>query len=500
MKSAPSSRLPLARLRAILACALATSILGLPGCASFDGIGSTGHLRQAQDYAVQHSLGQQTEAGQWPNSNWVAQFGDPQLSALIAEAMAHNPSLQQAQARLGAASALAESKGAPLLPTLDADLGVTRNLFPSTTIYGYPYGGNWYNEKKAFLSLGYELDLWGKNRAALEQAVSQAKAAAANAQETRLVLVSSIAATYNQLAAEYALHDLLLRTLAQHEALQKLTADRVRSGLDTQIERNQSRSSTAEVRAQLEQSTGQIKLTREQLGALLGQGPDRGLQISRPRMSTLTTLALPSALPLNLLGRRPDIVAARWQVEAASKDIDVSRARFYPDINLSALIGFDSLLNANPFTSASKSIAYGPAISLPIFEGGALRANLKATYAGYDLAVATYNQTLNEAYREVAAQLTVIHAIEQQLPIRREALAAAQRAYELVSQRYRIGLDTQLSVLHAETALLAQQQQLINLEANRRNQQIGLFKALGGGFDAQQAGLAMAEQPALPPP
>jgi len=492
MQFASSPTLPVTRLRTIAACALTIGILGLSGCASFDGIHNNEHLAQPGDYAFQRSLGNQAGQGQWPSANWVEQFGDPQLTALIAEAMTNNPSLQQAQARIAAASALAESKGAALLPTVNASAAVTRNLFPATTIYPAPYGGSWYNEKSAFVSLDYELDVWGKNNAALAQAVSQAKAAAANAQETRLVLASSIASTYNELAAQYAMHDLLARTVVQRDALQRLTVDRVRSGLDTQIERNQSQGSSADARAQLVQNEGQIALTREQLGALLGKGPDRGLDISAPRMAMLTTPPLPAELPLSLLGRRPDIVAARWQVEAASKDIDVSKARFYPNINLSAMVGFDTLLNANPFTSLSKSIAFGPAISLPIFEGGALRANLKGAYAGYDLAVATYNQTLNEAYSDVAKQLTGIASIDRQLPLRREALAAAQRAYDLAKERYRIGLSSQLTVLSAETTLLAQQQVLINLEASRRNQQIGLFKALGGGFEASQAGLASA--------
>ena len=488
MKSASS---PALRLRVIALCALTIGMLGLSGCASFSGINSDKHMAQPGDYAVERSLSGQSQ-GQWPATNWVEQFGDPQLTALIAEAMENNPSLQQAQARIASASALAESKGAPLLPTIDAEASFTRNLFPETTIYPPPYGGSWYNEKKAFLSLGYELDVWGKNHAALEQAVSQKKAAEASAQETRLVITSSIASAYNQLATEYALHDILQRTVTQRESLQRITADRVKTGLDTQIERNQSQGSSADARAQLVQSEGQITLTRQQLGVLMGKGPDRGLQVAAPRMTTLTTPALPSALPLNLLGRRPDIVAARWQVEAASKDIAVAKARFYPDINLSAMIGFDSLLNANPFTAASKSIAYGPAISLPIFEGGALRANLKGSYASYDMAVASYNQTLNDAYGDVAKQITGIRSIDQQLPIRREALASTQRAYDLAKERYRIGLTSQLVVLNAETALLGQQQTLITLEASRRNQQIGLFKALGGGFDAQQAGLAVA--------
>ncbi len=492
MKSASLPALPVSRMRVIACCALSIGLLGLSGCASFTGIQSDKHIAEPADYAVDRSLASQGSQGQWPSANWIEQFGDPQLSALIAEAMDNNPSLQQAQARIAAAGALAESKGAPLLPTVTADAGISRNLFPETTIYPAPYGGNWFTEKKAFVNLGYELDVWGKNHAALEQAVSQAKAAQAAAQETRLVLASSIAATYNELATEYALHEILARTLAQRESLQKITADRVRTGLDTQIERRQSQGSSAEARAQLVQSEGQITLTRQQLGALIGKGPDRGLQITPPRMAILHTPALPSELPLNLLGRRPDIVAARWQVEAASKDIDMSKARFYPDINLSASLGFDSLLNANPFTAAAKSISYGPAISLPIFEGGALRANLKGAYASYDLAVATYNQTLNDAYSDVAKQITGIRTIDRQLPIRREALDASQHGYDLAKERYRIGLTSQLVVLNAETALLAQQQALISLEASRRSQQIGLFKALGGGFDAQQAGLAIA--------
>ena len=488
--------LPLMRLRAIASCTIMISVLGLTGCANSDGIQGVQHLHQPGDYATQRSLAQGAGNGQWPDNNWVEQFGDPQLSALIAEALENNPSLAQAKARLAQASALAESKGAPLLPTVNGEAGLTRNLFPATTIYPAPYGGSWFTENSAFVQLNYELDLWNKNHAALEQAVSQAKAAAANAQETKLVLTSSIATTYNQLATLYALHAVLERTLAQRESLQNLTAQRVRSGLDTQIERSQSQGSVADARAQLVQSEGQIRLTRQQLGTLLGKGPDRGLQISPPHLNLLTTPTLPAELPLNLLGRRPDIVAARWQVEASNHDIDVAKARFYPDINLSASIGFDSLLNANPFTAAAKSISAGPAISLPIFEGGALRANLKGAYASYDLAVASYNQTLNQAFGDVAQQLTGIRSIEQQLPIRRDALAATQRAYDLAKERYRIGLTTQLTVLNAETALLAEQQQLINLEASRRSQQITLFKALGGGFDAAQSGLAVTDQKA----
>jgi NodT family efflux transporter outer membrane factor (OMF) lipoprotein len=483
---------------ASIATVSAFVVLTISGCASFKGIGNGNQIAQPDDFGVKESIAESggkgggkggDQSGNWPGVDWIAQFGDPQLSALIDEAMAGSPTLQQAQARINAANAAAEGRGATLLPSVNAQASFIRNRFSETSIYPPPFGGGWYNMKSAMIGLSYELDLWGKNQAALAQAVSQQKAAQAGAQQARLALASSIAATYNQLAAEYALQDILQRTLTQRNTLQKITANRVQNGLDSQVERNQSVGSEADARAQLAENQGQIVLTRQQLGALVGKGPDRGLQIQRPRVATLNTPALPDDLPLNLLGRRPDIVAARWEVEAAGSGIKVAKARFYPDINLSASIGFESLANTNPFTTASRTANFGPAISLPIFDGGALRANLKGQVAAYDLAVANYNQTLNEAYTDVAHQIAAIHSIDAQLPIRREAVAAAQRGFSLAQERYRLGLTSQLVTVGAESTLLAQQQILLGLEVNRRNQQIGLFKALGGGFDAKQAGL-----------
>jgi len=486
------------RLRAIAAVAALAGVLGLSGCASFAGIGSDRQVAQAGDFATQRSLSDPNPGapnGQWPGSDWVRQFGDAQLVALVEQALTSSPSLQQARARIAAASALAESRGAPLLPSVNAEASVTRNQFSSTTIYPPPYGGNWYNEKKAGLNVSYELDLWNKNQAALAQAISSEKAAQASEQEARLALTASIVTVYSQLAAQYALHDILQSTVDQRTSLEKITAERLRTGLDSQIERDQSRTSSADARAQLAQSEGQIVLLRQQLGALAGKGPDYGLQLAPPTLQGLATPGLPADLPLNLMGRRPDIVAARWQVEAASRGVDVAKARFYPDINLSAMIGFDTLLDSNPFTAASKSIAFGPAITLPIFEGGALRAGLKGEYASYELAVATYNKTLNDAYADVARQIAAIHATERQLPIRNEALQSAERAYALARERYRLGLVSQLTLLSAQTGVLAQRQAMVALQAQRRDQQVALYKALGGGFDAQRDGLAYGAQP-----
>jgi outer membrane protein TolC len=164
---------PASRPRAKAASALLVALIGaigLAGCASFEGIGSNKQLARASDFSTARSLSDPNPGapdGQWPGSDWVRQFGDAQLNTLIEEALAANPSLQQARARIGAAAALAESRGAPLLPNVDAQASVIRNQFSSTSIYPSPYGGNWFNEKKAGLNVGYELDLWNKNQAAL---------------------------------------------------------------------------------------------------------------------------------------------------------------------------------------------------------------------------------------------------------------------------------------------------------------------------------------------
>jgi outer membrane protein TolC len=251
--------------------AVALALLTLASCASFRGIGDGNKIAQPDDFATKESIA--GNGGNWPGVDWIAQFGDPQLSALIDEAMAGSPTLQQAQARINAANAAAEGRGATLLPSINAQASYIRNRFSETSIYPPPYGGGWYNSKSALLGLSYELDLWGKNQAMLTQAVSQQKAAQAGAQQARLALASSIAATYNQLAAEYALQDILQRTVTQRGTLQKITANRVQNGLDSQVERNQSIGSEADARAQIAENQGQIRTDPAAARRPAGQRP-----------------------------------------------------------------------------------------------------------------------------------------------------------------------------------------------------------------------------------
>ncbi len=218
------------------------------------------------------------------------------------------------------------------------------------------------------------------------------------------------------------------------------------------------------------------------MAALLGAGPDRGLAIARPTLGVGDEVRLPDNLPADLVSRRPDLVAANGASTRLTHDVKEAKAEFYPDINLSAAIGLDAFGFGRFLTAASRTASAGPAIHLPIFDGGQLRAQLKGRYADFDYAVATYNQTLVTALSEVATQLAQIRSTDAQLVDAEAAQEAARSADELALTQYKAGLTNQLTVLNADTNALAADQQVANLKMNRRDQQIALAAALGGGY------------------
>jgi NodT family efflux transporter outer membrane factor (OMF) lipoprotein len=192
-------------------------------------------------------------------------------------------------------------------------------------------------------------------------------------------------------------------------------------------------------------------------------------------------------VPAELLGRRPDLTAERWRVEAASKDIASAKAEFYPNVNLAAFIGLQGLGGGGLLTAASRMLGAGPAVTLPIFDAGRLRGNLAAKDADYDIAVEQYNQTLADAMREVVDQLASFRSLDEQKRQQAAAVATAQEAYDLALLRYREGLGNYLQVLAAEQALLAQESLDADLRARDLSLAISLFRALGGGYEPAMA-------------
>nr|WP_223851836.1 efflux transporter outer membrane subunit [Cupriavidus pauculus] len=461
-------------------------VTDLTGCVNYAGIHDDRHIATPAQFEARQSL--PDEHGRWPTLAWAQQFGDPQLPALIDEALRGSPTIDAAMARIAKARAYVGEADAARYPNVSGSYSWTRARLSDNSLVPPPYGGSWQNLNNAFAHASWDLDLWGKQREGFRQAVSQEKATEAEAEAVRIALAASVASAYNQLARLYALHDIQAREVGNRQDIGNVTERRVRAGLDTDVERQTAHGETSTTQSTVSGLDGQILAVRYQLAALLGAGPDRGQRIARPTFAGLDTgtpvMTLPDNLPADLVSRRPDIVAAYWQVDAALHGVKVTKAEFYPDINLSVDAGLSALGWGRFLQTSSRQLIAGPAIHLPIFDAGALRSQLKGNYADVDASVAHYDRTLIDALSDVASQIARIRAADRQLVDARQALDAQTTAYRLALIRYRAGLIEQLTLLRADDNRLAAETAVVNLEMDRRDMQIALIHALGGGFDS----------------
>lgn len=479
-----------------LQLAIASSlVLTLSGCANFTGIQSSAQLRSLPSQTNEVN----SPSAYWQDVNWAQQIGGKDLQNLIDVAIADNPGLQVAAARIASAKALIEATGANDKVNVNASLDSTYQRFTEHGMIPPPLAGSTKSNNQIALNVGYELDFWGKHSAEMRSALSQEKVALAEQQSAKLMLSTAIAHAWVQLARQYEQLDLSTRQLAVRNKLDELTKQRVKAGLDTSTEIQQSLIQSSTLQAEINQWQEAIVLSRNQLAALLGQSPERGQLIAKPMFNASNSQTLPEQLPLALLGRRPDVVAARWRVEALQGEIDVAKTQFYPNINLIGFAGVSSLGVSNLFQSGSTIIGAGPAIRLPIFEGGRLRAQLKGKVASYDAAVATYNQSLTDALREVADQVQSLKTTDAQDKNQRIADAAAARTIDLAQQRQKAGTANMLPVLAAENGRISQQKLLLDIQIRRIDLQINLIKALGGGYDLPAAMHAPADPQASNP-
>jgi len=458
-------------------------LLFAAGCADMQGLSPQARLDDANRLAAGKTLGAtRISPAAWPAEDWWKRYGDPQLDRLIEEALRGSPTLRVAAARQRRALAYVSVSKAALLPRVDGSGSVIRQRFPEHGLYPPPIAGGWDTQNQLQATLDYEIDFWDKNRAAYESALGQAKAAEVDTYAARLALSVNVAQAYVRMQRAYRQLDVMQATLRQREQIYALTRDRVAAGIDSRLDLKQAEGAIPATREQIVQQQEAIDLARNQLAALIGAGPDRGLEIPRPDARAPEAPELPSAVPADLIGRRPDVVAQRWRVEAAGRDIDVAKAQFYPNVSLTAFLGLQSI-GLSQFLRAGSAIAgAGPALSLPIFDGGRLRGNLAAADADYDTAVELYNQTLVDALRDVVDQLASLRSVGEQRRQQRIAVATAQEAYDLALLRYREGIGNYLQVLTAQWQLLAQQSLEVDLDATELSLSINLTRALGGGF------------------
>lgn len=418
---------------------------------------------------------------EWPTTQWWTRYQDPQLDALIERALAGNPSLDIAQARVRMANAAVRGARAVQWPQINAQYQMTRQLYSENYIYPPPLGGSINTDNSLQLHASLDLDLWGKNRSLHAAAQSRALAAAAEQQQARNTLIAATTQSYFQLQGALAEASAIESIVGKlHEALD-ITRDRFNNGLGTQVDVDQADSAVSSAQVQLSQARNNAQLLRHQIASLIAvgptQGPDIGLHAGGPLPE-----GVPDTLPMDLLGRRPDIVAAREQALAAGSEVSAAKADFFPNVNLSAFVGFMSLGMDKLIRDSSQNYGAGPAISLPILHGGALNAQLEGRRGARDLAIAQYNQTILAAVREVADANASIRSLHQQLQDQTASMQAISSAYDIALKRYKAGLGNFVQVLLAQSEVLKQAVQTTDLHARAYILDAQLATALGGGY------------------
>jgi NodT family efflux transporter outer membrane factor (OMF) lipoprotein len=457
------------------------AILLVTGCATVPEVGEPAKPARPGDYASTRSFG--GARGEWPADQWWRDFGDPQLDGLVAEALTSSPTIDQAAARLQIASAQVDLARAALLPK--TGLMATARYSRMTQSIGLPTDGKWQVLGAGLLSASYHIDLWGKNRSALRGAVSDRQANGADAAAARLTIAVAVASAYADLAELHLQRDVAVDALRLRRATLDLVNRRFDAGLDSRTSREQAAAGIDTATGELAATDEAIALNRNAIAALLGAGPDRGLDIQRPTLLTRRPPGLPADIGIGLVGRRPDVVAARWKVEAAAQRIGVAKAGFYPNVSLAGLIGVASFGLSNLFKEASVVGSAGPAISLPIFDGGRLQANYRGARGNYDLAVAQYDEALLRALHEAADAADSLRSLDARQRSADAAAARQESAYRLSRMSYEGGLSNYQSVLIAENALLEARDQAAALRLRGFVLDVALADALGGGFRGQ---------------
>lgn len=459
--------------------------IALAGCVSSGGLHPTGSLTDPSSLKSGRSLANVAlSPTAWPARDWWVAFGDPQLTRLINEALASNPTLADAEARARRAQAAADSLDAARDPqsALNAS-AVGARLSSKDSVYPQYALGSFAWAKSVTADFSWNIDLWGGQRAAWEAALGRSRAAQIDAHAARIQLSVNVARAYVRLGYAFAQQDVAESEKERASKSLTLTRRLIAGGLGTNQQAYLADSQVASAEQQKVQADRAIDAARSSLSVLLGKGPDRGLQITRPHLLDPGMIALPDQLSVGLLGRRADLVAARWQVEAASKDIKATKTEFLPNISLSAMAGLVAVGDStNVFQLPARTFSIGPALSLPIFDGGRLRAKLAATDSVYDQAVAHYNTLLVGAINDVSDQVSALTSVKNQLVLEKRAQDDARKSWEQAITAYRGGVSGPLAPLISRQQLLLADQRTAALQSQQADISIGLIEALGGGY------------------
>jgi multidrug efflux system outer membrane protein len=423
-------------------------------------------------------------AGEWPGARWWLRYEDATLAALIERALRQAPSMAQAAARFDSAQQQLRLAAAARGVRLDASASAQRQRLSDNGMFPPAFlGFHWYDQADLGIQARYSIDWWGRQRAEIAGAVSGARAAEAEAAAASLTLATSVADAYFGWQADQARLALARERLdlAQHEL--RITSARVAAGLDRDDAAQRAAALSAAAQEQLAAIEGSAELRRVVLAALVGCAPAELPPLTAHPLPA-TPLAFPPDLGIDLIGRRADITASRWRVEAAFHGVQAARAEFLPDISLNALAALSSIDYGKLFEAGSRVPSVGVAVHLPLFDAGALRARHAARRAALEAAVADYDATLLAAAREVGQQLVLRQQIAAQLNARLAQADAIARQAAAAQRRVQQGLSDIRSQLEAAQSMLEQRAAEVDLRAAALAADIALIQALGGGYES----------------
>lgn len=427
-------------------------------------------------------LGLSLVAAPTTDADWWNAFQDPQLDRLLRGAQVNNPTLAQAVACVREAQAAASAVGAGIWPSISYDAVETRKRFSGNDPIPPTYAGTPRWQGSEGLNLSWDLDFWGRQSALIRQANNRSDAATFDSAGAKLAISGAVVRSYLSLDRAYALADIAERAAQQRMEILAIAQRRFNAGVDTKVELRQAEGAVAEARVDLTQIHAERDRIVHLLAALSGQGAAAHTSIERPRLRADAALRIPDALPFDLLARRPDVLAAHSRIVSAGAGLAAAKAAFYPDINLLAFAGTSAIGVDNLFHGASRTYGAGPALHLPVFDAGKLRALYRGNAAGVDLAVSSYNLTVLKAVQQTADQLSDIVALDSGLVQQQQSLDAAEEAFRLATERYKAGLTTYLTVLTTETEVLAARQRRVELLSARDIARVTLLIDVGGDF------------------
>lgn len=448
----------------------------LSGCASMTGIKPHAALLDSETLG----LNLQAEEGAPDTVSWWTRYQSPVLDSLIAIAVRDNASLKMAQARVRQADAMASLAGSRDGPDIDVGASVRHGRLSSYGEIPAPLGGSIISLYDSNLNFGYVFDVWGKTRAQVAAAVSERAALLIEAQEARRVLALAVSSRYFQLKALNEDIALLNKAIEARQGMTEVLQAQHKAGI---VQKDQPDWMHVQLQSDLETLTNdkaQAEKIRNALAVLLGttsaQLPplDMSGPLPAPRLNDL------ERLNTNMLGLRADIRAAKWRVESYRQSVEAAKAEFYPTLSLSAFLGFNALHLADWFKRDAYQSGVIPAINLPVFHAGELRANLRGTTAQYDLAVENYNQTLLTAVQDAADKFTDLSSSELNLQRNMAAAQSARSAETIAANRLKAGILPRLNYLDVRSKRIQAERQLNAARNNRLQSELAMIQAMGG--------------------